>query len=790
MLVCEWTGFLLLIYGMWWWKGYVHWRVPNRQRMGQQETAREITNPNPNNRETEMLINCHMWITSSHKQVLLKVSLSCTSMKKTKQWSKLSSKGRSPTMRHVSRTHRVAVDSLLDRINLDPKIQIRYVDTKNQPADTLTGGSFARDGWDHLLRLLNILNFSMFSCSHLLSNRKQSIMSKWAQESTAKEGSALAKPRPMNLVSRNLLRAKQTSPKDSGASNSPRNQELDQCFVSSSVRKLVRSGECASSGSTRKLVRGDDNQIERTRVGFRDMQISNRQYLERVFQNLRQRLNLAEEAPVLDLMTNVLIWGFFRSTMKIWKYTGTPTSKRSRNCSISRRDWYWNMKSKLWMYPRLIGKSLHGRDPRLCTIKYSSRRRQKYTSTQTPSCAWRRCKSIQKRTKDGMLNQRWVESPSVFIQYYELLDVFLSPFLQLSFRRSWSKTQCRKEARRRARMKILQRRKRSHVWCCASVAKEWENFFTKFGISGQSGVCRWKKRIRKSNQATGALRLKLRNRTSSSESTREFSKSQQETGARESKPNRNWREYFLTPRAQGNFQLHHQNWKTWNTRTINQYMSKIFICLRKKLGMTATISTFTKEAHKTNVLMWGMFMTPSMEVVIHLGPNFKSNSEKYKNTKFEEIESVFNITQKLVRTLKKLWMCWTLRGRCPRSFRVSRDSSSHRRAGVFHRCVNGCRWRQHSPTWWVWCCFSAFPTQGCLGRCSAWREVEILVGMGSGECVALCGVCYGKLAQWYVWGWKCPVRYSLAGRSGIDAEGLPQMSRTACPWQVTTYTVC
>ena len=30
-------------------------------------------------------------------------------------------KGRSPTMRHVSRTHRVALDWLFDRVNLDPK---------------------------------------------------------------------------------------------------------------------------------------------------------------------------------------------------------------------------------------------------------------------------------------------------------------------------------------------------------------------------------------------------------------------------------------------------------------------------------------------------------------------------------------------------------------------------------------------------------------------------------------------------------------------------------------------
>ena len=48
-------------------------------------------------------------------------------------------------MRHVSWTHRVALDWLFDRINLDPKIQIKYIDTKNQLADILTQGNFTRD---------------------------------------------------------------------------------------------------------------------------------------------------------------------------------------------------------------------------------------------------------------------------------------------------------------------------------------------------------------------------------------------------------------------------------------------------------------------------------------------------------------------------------------------------------------------------------------------------------------------------------------------------------------------
>ena len=57
-------------------------------------------------------------------------------------------KGRSPTKRHVSRTHRVALDWLFDRINLDSKIQIKYIDTTNQLADILTKGNFTRDEWE------------------------------------------------------------------------------------------------------------------------------------------------------------------------------------------------------------------------------------------------------------------------------------------------------------------------------------------------------------------------------------------------------------------------------------------------------------------------------------------------------------------------------------------------------------------------------------------------------------------------------------------------------------------
>ena len=103
-------------------------------------------------------------------------------------------KGRSPTMRHVSRTHRVALDWLFDRTNLDPKILIQYIDTKNQLADKLTKGHFTRDQWNHLLCLFNISHFSSTNCLEVMSKRTQE---------DAGEGRVTAKSKPMmNLVSR------------------------------------------------------------------------------------------------------------------------------------------------------------------------------------------------------------------------------------------------------------------------------------------------------------------------------------------------------------------------------------------------------------------------------------------------------------------------------------------------------------------------------------------------------------------------------------------------------------
>ena len=127
-------------------------------------------------------------VQSSHQEALLYV------FEDNEAVIKMIIKGRSPTMRHVSRTHRVALDWLFDRINLDPKIQIKYIDTKNQLADILTKGNFTRDEWNHLLCLFNISHFSSTVCSDTMAKRSQ-------QDSGGERVTAKSRPM-MNLIAR------------------------------------------------------------------------------------------------------------------------------------------------------------------------------------------------------------------------------------------------------------------------------------------------------------------------------------------------------------------------------------------------------------------------------------------------------------------------------------------------------------------------------------------------------------------------------------------------------------
>ena len=183
--------------------------------------------------------------------------------------------GRSPKMRHVSRTHRIALDRLFDRINLDPKIQIRYIDTKHQLADNLTEGNFTRDEWKNLFHLFNISQFSSLCCaknSSLISCTKT--MAKRMQEQKREERSvAKSRPTAMNLSS--------TVP---ASSSSAKN-----LITSSDPRKLIAAGKPASK--TRRNSKPDE--APRSQVKLKDV------HLGRLMDDSAVKLVATEENQVL-----------------------------------------------------------------------------------------------------------------------------------------------------------------------------------------------------------------------------------------------------------------------------------------------------------------------------------------------------------------------------------------------------------------------------------------------------------------------------------------------------------
>ena len=186
-------------------------------------------------------------------------------------------------MRHVSTTHRVALDWLFDRINLEPKIQIQYVDTKNQLADMLTKGNFTRDEWNHLLHLFNLMRLSMLSCNHFsnfLSDPigKQSAMSKRGQETFSNEGSPMAKPKPMVPAKARPVNLVLRSPWE----NPPGDRKMlkVQILGNSVIRRNLQNSTC-----TRRLVRAATPSRE-----FQNMRYTNHQYMTKIFQYLQRKI--------------------------------------------------------------------------------------------------------------------------------------------------------------------------------------------------------------------------------------------------------------------------------------------------------------------------------------------------------------------------------------------------------------------------------------------------------------------------------------------------------------------
>ena len=93
--------------------------------------------------------------------------------------------GRSPTTRHVFRSHRVALDWLFDRINLAPRTNIRYVYTVHPLADILTTAlSHVLSGTISFFWLIKAIPAQTFLSS---DSSHQTMSNKWREKTGQKK---------------------------------------------------------------------------------------------------------------------------------------------------------------------------------------------------------------------------------------------------------------------------------------------------------------------------------------------------------------------------------------------------------------------------------------------------------------------------------------------------------------------------------------------------------------------------------------------------------------------------
>ena len=147
MHVYAWTVFPLSLSGVWWLNCFTPYRTEQMDpRDSHEETRRQLCSQRcitPSQQNTPTSFQQTLIPFQQIQRSLIPV-LCCLSQDK-EAVIKMIFKGRSPTMMHFPRTLRVALDCFFHRMNLDPKIQIRYIDTKHQLADMLTQWNFTHD---------------------------------------------------------------------------------------------------------------------------------------------------------------------------------------------------------------------------------------------------------------------------------------------------------------------------------------------------------------------------------------------------------------------------------------------------------------------------------------------------------------------------------------------------------------------------------------------------------------------------------------------------------------------
>ena len=187
-------------------------------------------------------------------------------------------KGRSPTMKHVSRTQRVALDWLFARINLDLQIQIKYVDTKTN----------SQTYWPR--EILHVMNGIIFC---VCSSASSSDYSEWNVDEKS----------------------------------SSQEWKSNEMFAARTVRPVGGQPAGPFTQHTDKFVIDDDD-MDSDAITESDLSLKSRSFLRRVNDRVRKILDQSSKDAMQDIDKHSLIWRLFMSsTIEASVFTGKNYSE-------------------------------------------------------------------------------------------------------------------------------------------------------------------------------------------------------------------------------------------------------------------------------------------------------------------------------------------------------------------------------------------------------------------------------------------------------------------------------
>ena len=367
-------------------------------------------------------------------------------------------KGRSPTRRHVSRTHRVALDWLFDRI---------------RRANQRIFFSWRLESSSSFVQLHEFLDVLLQPFWQFLSDpiRKQSAMSKRGQVATSGEGSPMAKPkptvpanaRPINSVLVSPWSARENPSQYLGCPVNPRTDVEGQGDLTR-TRKYVQTLKIHKSNvlkwNDRRMltfhILGNSSIRKKLRTLLAQGSLCRQQLQQRNFKiwssrtiSTRQISSIfCKRSWELQKHTQRSQWQHWRQMYWYgeclwlhrweppfildriiwwtWRSTRPRTSTKFRAYSTSHKTWYWSILKRFWMCIRLTVHLPHGQNRYCLTIKWSSGQRQKDVSTQIPFYAWRSRMEAKVQLKDGKVAWRNSKCHLFSKNRWELMEKILS----------------------------------------------------------------------------------------------------------------------------------------------------------------------------------------------------------------------------------------------------------------------------------------------------------------------------------------------------------------------------